>query len=684
MQKTRCYFPVHIHLHFGPLFFRTKERRKLILSTVLLFLIDLLVQPAGAQEGNLTKRELSAVHLNPPPAIDGDLSDPCWQEAAKADRFTDALYSNLVQDQTVAYLGYDEKYIYVAFYAYDSQPQGIVARETKRGSRPRGEDWVAFSIDCFHTHKFQDRSFFIVNPLGTQFANLAGGRGTKLEWEGAWRAAAKIVKDGWTVEMAIPWSILNYPLTKGPVTCGINFDRFQQRTRIHSWWSNVGPQEFLELDGHWVGVQFPPFRPQISLLPFAIPGWQKKVGLGWRSGIDLRATLTPSLTLVGTLNPDFENVEGAVEGIDFSYGERFVPDRRPFFSEGANIYRSGSVAGQYFYSRRIPAFDVGINLYGKITERDTLGFLSALDWGQRMDWVVRGRHEMGPTSSVDIAFINRDDYQHSNRVLVIGENFRKGFLGLDTSWAGSWVKGRFTGDVAHLFLSYQTPRFFFGVTPHYVRPGFKDELGFIPFTGFKGLNSFMVYNNEWRKGPLRSLYIDASSSNSNHYDGQVFRRQKSLFVYLETRNDYGMDFGWEGGRFEQFEDSLLSLSFRARVSDPFHNFGISYSWGKQAGAPITFITPRATWRFGQKLTFGLSSQILRHKEDRQQHILTFNYDFSPQRGIGGRMVAQTGGTNLYFAYRQSGYGGVEHFFIVGDPNAKKFTRRLVIKVIWPM
>jgi hypothetical protein len=47
-------------------------------------------------------------------------------------------------------------------------------------------------------------------------------------------------------------------------------------------------------------------------------------------------------------------------------------------------------------------------------------------------------------------------------------------------------------------------------------------------------------------------------------------------------------------------------------------------------------------------------------------------------------VAQTCGKNLYFAYRRSGYGGVETFFILGDPNARKFKRRIMTKVIWPL
>src|SRR5215210_6853789 len=71
--------------------------------------------PARGQEGITIRRNLPAVRLTQPPVIDGDLSDPCWQEVAKLERWTDVLYSNLVQDQTVGYLAYDEKNIYVAF-----------------------------------------------------------------------------------------------------------------------------------------------------------------------------------------------------------------------------------------------------------------------------------------------------------------------------------------------------------------------------------------------------------------------------------------------------------------------------------------------------------------------------------------------------------------------------------------
>ena len=194
-----------------------------------------LASGSHGQGGATVRREIRAVRLSPPPVIDGDLSDPCWKQAVRADRFTDVLYGTPVADQTAVFLGYDARNIYVAFHAYDSQPRSIVARQTKRGVFPRGDDFVAITIDPFHTHKSAYRSRFVVNPLAAQFAQLGGGRGTKLEWEGKWQAAARITAEGWTAEMAIPWSILNYPAVRGPITCGINFDRFQQRTQTHSF-----------------------------------------------------------------------------------------------------------------------------------------------------------------------------------------------------------------------------------------------------------------------------------------------------------------------------------------------------------------------------------------------------------------------------------------------------------------
>src|SRR5262249_39919419 len=158
----------------------------------------------------------------------------------------------------------------------------------------------------------------------------------------------------------------------------------------------------------------------------------------------------------------------------------------------------------------------------------------------------------------------------SNRVLVLGENFRKGLWSLDGSGALSFVNGRRTGSAANIFFGYQDPRWSVQIAPYYVSPGFQDALGFFPFLDFKGVNAQLGYFKEWRKGPLRFLFVSANADHSDRFDGSVFRRQRGLSFGFETRSDYNFQFGWDGGRFEEFEDSVFRVNLRMRVSDPFH------------------------------------------------------------------------------------------------------------------
>src|SRR5258708_21216042 len=101
-------------------------------SAAVAALLLVAARPAPPQEGVPFKRNVPAVRFTTPPVIDGDLSDPCWQQAAKLDRYVDVLYSTPVKDQTITYLGYDDQNIYVAFHCFDSQPNGIIA------ARPSG------------------------------------------------------------------------------------------------------------------------------------------------------------------------------------------------------------------------------------------------------------------------------------------------------------------------------------------------------------------------------------------------------------------------------------------------------------------------------------------------------------------------------------------------------------------
>ena len=415
---------------------------KITLLITIAFILIAGFQPVVISSDITIKKELSAVKIDQFPTIDGILDDVCWQDAPQAVNFTDERTEKPAKNQSVVRLIYTDKAIYVAIHLYDDIPDKIVARQTKDQTRIRGEDAVSFSLDPFHTHQFSDRNFFIVNPFGTKYAHLATGRAEKSEWIGLWTAAAQVVKDGWIVEMEIPWQMLDYPDTNKPIRMGINFDRWQQRTGEKSWWCNLGINEFRENDGHWIDVLPPPRKRELKLLPYLIGGIretkteERKPPV--RTGADLRYEVTPQLRLIGAANPDFENIEQAVEGIDFSYGERYVPDRRPFFSEGGNIYQSGN----FFHSRRIIDMAGGLKLFGKIGKNTSIGTLGTYH-PNNQNGILRVSQALTATSNISAAFLshNRRDTE-TNNVGYLSGDIRYGKFSAQSNLAQSRMNER--------------------------------------------------------------------------------------------------------------------------------------------------------------------------------------------------------------------------------------------------
>jgi hypothetical protein len=630
-----------------------------------------------------SRRSLPAVRAERPPEIDGDLTDACWSRAPKAEGFTDLYLGTPPADATEAWICYDETNIYVAFRAHDSQPDKIIAQEVKEEASFRGDDVVSVNLDPFHTHQETDRSLFVVNAKGAHLAEIGAGRAAKTEWKGEWKSAARIGTNGWTAEMAIPWAMLNYPTGQKAVTMGLNFARLQLRTQVTSFWSSLGTHLRYELDGHWEGVVPPRFKPRFGYLPYVL-GQVGSSSTKATAGLDVRAALTPALTGVLTVYPDFATVERAVEAIDFSYSERYVPDRRPFFMEGANYYAEELLLGRFFYSQRVPDFDTGLNLYGTVAPKTTLGLLGAFAVDNRIDYLVSTRHEFNETDSLSLSAIGRDDAYGHNQVFVLNPAGRQGDWRLRTHWAPSFTNGAYTGDAFNFDVSWETTRWQAGTIFNYVRPGFRDDDGYIPFTNYFGSWSWLGHTTEWRQGPLRSLRIYPMLRVEDHFDGRPFRHIGSLYAFTETRSDWGLDLHGEAGRFEQYNDWLFETKVRGRVSDKFHNFGLGVQLGRQRDADLLFLTPSFNWRFAERLSVGVASSILFHGEDIQQHIFSVNYDLTKAWSLGGRLVAQTGKTGGFLELRRMGYAGTEYFFIFGNPDpTEKFKPMLTAKVVKP-
>ena len=647
-----------------------------------------LGRPTQANMAEYRNRRIPAVHIATPPVIDGDLSDAAWASAAKADTFIDRQRGTFAADQTTAYICYDDRAIYVAFRCTDSQPAAIVARETIRDSRYsnwRGpsEDSVEVVFDFFNSHRWDDLTRFSVNAIGTPSARLGGGRAGKMEWKGEWEGAARRTSFGWTAEMRIPWNILNYPPSQKPESFGINFYRYQERTKTETCWSDTGPQEFLEYEGLWTGVHVPAsaFRPALSLLPYIL-STEQDGRLGTRFGLDARYPVTPELTVVGSVNPDFATVEGAVEGIAFSRSERFVPERRPFFLEGRDYVTMGQEyeLGPFFYSRRIEAFDVGAKVYGKITPKDTLGVLDTMRFGRRNDLVLKLRHDFGVTSAASAFLVQKSSFDNHNTTGVLNHNIRWGKFSIGSLLAGTAGPGA-GGSAQMVTWSYEDVRGFTALSYVYVSPDFADSDGLIFFTDRRGLNAFHEWGSEWRKGFWRSFHLFLDPHYEWHADGRPFRRGGSINFGLETRSDWAFNVHWGHDMFDDQTDSSWGMGVGSGVSNRFRQWGIGFDTGKRADEPYTFVGPGASFRIFRKLDLGYSGAFESFEGGRQQHIITVNYEVSPTRSFGGRIVTQQADTNWYISYRSAGGLGTEIYVMIGDPNAARFTRRLTLKLV---
>jgi len=657
---------------------------------------------ASAQNEALSRRKIAAVALASPPTIDGDLSDAVWASAAKADRFSDRTTQRTDIDQTEAWIGYDDAALYLAFHCHDSEPDRIVAREIRPDSGGGDEDVVRVALDPFHTRRGADTSYFSTNALGTRSGYLAGGRAPKLEWKGEWAAAAKRVPDGWTAEMRIPWRILNVPIRSTPVTFGLNFVRVQQRTKIVSEWSNRGLQGFDELSGDWEGVRVPrgAFERTISLLPYTTTGaglgGNARIPFGFgrgqtlNAGIDARSALTPELTAVATLNPDFSTVERAVAGIEFNRGERFVPDTRPFFLDGGNIFRvnesAGRAWGSAFFSGRVPAFDAGGKLYGRYGARDSVGVLATAAVGdRRFDMVGRWLHDVGPSSTVGAYLVQRALPGDSNIVVGVNEFIRKGpwlfrsdlaqSLGDDASGSAVSTGVRWDHGYVNLHLAYTR-----------VAKDFKAANGFVPFTDFHGPDASVSYYREWRKGPVRDGWLYCLVNNHWRTDGDFFRRLYELNFGLDTRSDWGVRWGWNGGRFQDERDSEYRIGLTRNVSNRYNRVGVDYRFGTRANRPIRFIEPNFSKRLPGKWDLAVSSSLLSHTEDHSLHVITLAREIDPYRAVGGRVTMIDGVLHYFLTYRVSGGRGVEMFFLLGDPvaNGKRTRTRFLTKFVFPL
>src|SRR2546425_557515 len=193
------------------------------------------------------------------------------------------------------------------------------------------------------------------------------------EGKAASESATAIDSLGWVVEMRIPFSQLRFPQVREQAW-GVNFFRWVFRKNELSQWVFKKKTEtgYASRFGHLVGLRDIPSPRRLELLPYSIGrGTYDSPAAGnpfddghsyfGGAGLDLKYGVTSNLTLDAAVNPDFGQVESDPSFVNLTAFEQFLPERRPFFVEGASIFDFGRTGPYirfgntppYFHSRRI-------------------------------------------------------------------------------------------------------------------------------------------------------------------------------------------------------------------------------------------------------------------------------------------------------------------------------------------
>ena len=536
-------------------------------------LILLACIPMSAAAQDTPRPSIPATKLNAPPALDGEiLGDPAWQAIPPETSFTQNTPDEGMpaSQRTELRMAYTDRAVYVAFVCYDEEPGNIVISDAQRDADLDDTDSLKITFDTFRDE--QNGFVFGTNATGMQYdgqlskageGGSFGGGGFNLNWDGVWDVKTQVGDYGWSAEFRIPLKTLRYP-TADVQDWGANFLRRIPRRHETSYWSPVGRQfNFTRLadSGSLTGLELGSQR-NLKIVPYGL-GQARDTGdegttTDTEFGLDVKYSITPSLTLDLTYNTDFAQVEADEVQISLDRFNLFFPEKRPFFLENSGLFTVGrSQQVQLFFSRRI-----GLSNDGDIVPIDYGARLSGGLWGANVGLmymqtddlpgvagstgfaVARLNKELPNRSSIGAVLVDKavssDPIldEHDNRTWGVDGQWGIGDYGQVTGYLAQTDTPGLEGDDSSWSLggTWDSPDWSLGLTLVDVGENFNPEVGFVNRSG--GYENLSVRTlRRIRFAPDSSLLeLRPHFSYTVYDDPQGFR--ESGFLHVDNHTEW--------------------------------------------------------------------------------------------------------------------------------------------------
>lgn len=479
-----------------------------------------------AQKNSMNRDDyrLSMKFISSEMNIDGILDEGAWKTAEIAKDFHRVLPTDegFADSQSEVLMCYDKTHFYIAIICHDTvagkRPVESLRRDFSFG---KNDNFIVF-ID---TYNDQTNGFaFGISAAGAQWEGIqADGGFVSLNWDTKWSSAVTNHPDKWMAEFAIPFRSIRYKT--GTKEWGINFSRLDLKTGEKSSWAPV-PRQFQTANLAFTGTLSwdEPLEAKgirYSLIPY-IYGQvskdienQKDTDFKGKVGVDAKLTLSTSLNLDLSVNPDFSQVEVDQQRTNLDRFELFFPERRQFFLENSDLFASlGNDGNRPFFSRRIglnsPVIG-GARLSGKLSKTTRIGVMN-MQTGTEADRyasnfsVLTVQQRVFARSNLSFFMVNKQVTVPEDS-LPIGTGTFNRVAGIDMNLSSA--DGRWTGKIFHhqsfyegasaqaftsaANLNYETQRLSIGLNQSWIGSDYQAEVGFVRRTGVFQLNPSLSY-----------------------------------------------------------------------------------------------------------------------------------------------------------------------------------------------
>lgn len=435
------------------------------------------------------KKKYNAVYVTEAPVLDGKLDEEIWNQGLWVDDFIqhEPYNGRPATQRTEFKILFDDNNLYVAIRAFDTAPDSIITRLTRRDEIDG--DFLGVIIDSYHD--LRTGFLFAVSAAGVKldltFTN--DGQNEDSSWDPNWWVKTSLFDEGWIAEMKIPFSQLRFEKNSGDVW-GLQVARIIYRNNETTFWQHI-PKEapgFIHLMGEMTGLEKIKPRKIFDITPYGVakaetfkaepenPFLKTGKRYGFNGGIDAKIGVTNNMTMDLTINPDFGQVEADPSEVNLTAYETFFQEKRPFFIEGKNITSFGLGIGDgdigndnLFYSRRIgrrpqgyPELKEGWNadiptattilgaakLTGKTQKGMSVGFIEAVTAEEKAEVdTIGGKHIYQTVEPLTNYFVGRIQKDINEGNTIIGGIFTSTNRNLDENMASFMHKNAFSGGI---------------------------------------------------------------------------------------------------------------------------------------------------------------------------------------------------------------------------------------------